>query len=86
MSPKARDFVIIAFVMALIFWGSGMMFAFLIGLFNPNVDNADIFKILGPIAQNVSSAAISIVSAMIGVKVGESRERRRNQTRKRKKP
>lgn len=62
------------FASALVFWGSGMMFALLAGLFNPIVDNREIFKILGPIAQNVSSAAISIVSALVGYKVGSSRD------------
>ncbi len=50
-----------------------MMAALLIGLFHEGVDNKAIFAILGPIAQNVSSAAISIVSALIGYKVGETR-------------
>lgn len=72
MSELDRTFVIRAFVLALIFWGSGMMAAMLIGLFSPLVDNKAIFSILGPIAQNVSSAAISIISALIGYKVGKS--------------
>lgn len=72
MSELDRSFVIRAFVLALIFWGSGMMAAMLIGLFSPLVDNKAIFAILGPIAQNVSSAAISIISALIGYKVGKS--------------
>lgn len=49
-----------------------MVFALLAGLFNPAVDNKEIFAILGPISQNVSSAAISIVSGLIGYKVGAS--------------
>lgn len=72
MSEGDRSFVIRAFVIALILWGSGMMVALLAGLFNPLVDNKAIFSILGPIAQNVSSAAISIVSALIGYRVGRT--------------
>lgn len=72
MSPRVRDIVILAFVAALIVWGSGMMLALLVGLFHNEVDNEKIFAILGPIAPNVSSAAISIVSAAIGYKIGEA--------------
>lgn len=70
MSDADRSFVIRAFVIALIIWGSGMMLALLMGLYNDHVDNKAIFAILGPIAQNVSSAAMSIVSGLIGYKVG----------------
>lgn len=73
MTEADRSFVIRAFVIALIFWGSAVVIALLRGLWSPTVDNKEIFSILGPISQNVSSAAISIVSALIGYKVGESK-------------
>lgn len=72
MSEHDRSFVIRAFVIALILWGSGMLAALLIGLFNPLVDNKAIFSILGPIAQNVSTAAISIVSGLVGYRVAKA--------------
>jgi hypothetical protein len=72
MNEADRSFIIRVFGYGLLLWGSGMLAVLLLGLFNPAVDNNEIFKILGPIAQNVTTAAISIVSGLAGYKVGNS--------------
>lgn len=72
MSPRARDFIIVLFSIALVFWGSAVVFSLLIGLFNPMVDNNRIFAILTPMSQQVSGALISILSGLIAYKVGTS--------------
>lgn len=71
MNEADRTFIVRIFGYGLLIWGSGMLAVLLIGLFNPAVDNNEIFKILGPIAQNVTTAAISIVSGLAGYKIGK---------------
>lgn len=73
MSDKDRSFVIRAFVIALILWGSAMFVALLLGLYTPSVDNTEIFKILTPMSQQISAAVISIVSGIIGYRVGAAK-------------
>lgn len=72
MSPKARDFIIVLFSIALVFWGSAVVLSLLVGLFNPAVDNNRIFAILTPMSQQVSGALISILSGLIAYKVGST--------------
>lgn len=71
MNEADRSFIVRIFGYGLLMWGTGMLAALLIGLWSKEVDNTEIFKILGPIAQNVTTAAISIVSGLAGYKIGK---------------
>lgn len=72
MSPRIRDFLIAALGIALIVWGTDAVITLLSGLRDPQIDNNEIFKILGPIIQNDNSAVIAIVSGALGFSAGKN--------------
>lgn len=69
MSDRDRSFVIRAITVVLAVSALAVIFTLLAGLFNPSVDNARIFGILGPMSQNITGALISIFSALAAVKM-----------------
>lgn len=68
MSDKDRSFVIRAFVLTLMLCSISVVVVLLAGLFDNQVDNNRIFAILAPLSQQVTGAAISILSALVAVK------------------
>lgn len=77
MSDKDRSFVIRAFVITLMLCSVSVVIVLLIGLFDNKVDNNRIFAILAPLSQQVTGAAISILSTLIAVKAvtkGENKD------------
>lgn len=68
MNEKDRSFVIRAFVLTLMLCSISVVVVLLAGLFEDKIDNNRIFAILAPLSQQVTGAAISILSALVAVK------------------
>lgn len=70
MSEKDRSFVIRVIVSVLAIASLAVVFALLVGLWEPRVDNNRIFQILTPISNNITGALISLLSALAGYQAG----------------